>query len=84
MRVCIHCERDIELSDEEGWVDPEATGDDSIWREVCDSHDTFDAKHEPRYDPAADFADAITVDGLTDEQVEQVAAIFDNAETREG
>jgi hypothetical protein len=29
------------------WVDPEATGDDSIWREVCDSHDTFTAEHEP-------------------------------------
>ena len=23
------------------------TGDDSIWREVCDSHDTFLAEHEP-------------------------------------
>lgn len=30
-----------------GWIDPEATGDDSIWRETCDAHDTFVAEHEP-------------------------------------
>ncbi len=43
---CRHCERDIEL-DSDGWIDPEATGDDSIWRETCDANETFDAKHEP-------------------------------------
>lgn len=31
--TCIHC-------------DPEATGDDAVWRETCDSHDTFTAEHE--------------------------------------
>jgi hypothetical protein len=29
------------------WVDPDATGDDSVWRETCDAHDTFIADHEP-------------------------------------
>lgn len=45
--LCRHCNRSI--IDVDGlWVDPEATGDDSIWREVCDRHDTFTAEHEPR------------------------------------
>ena len=46
---CRHCERDIKLEGEGlyVWIDPEATGDDSIWREVCDAHDTFIANHEP-------------------------------------
>ena len=43
---CRHCERAIQL-DSGVWIDPEATGDDSIWREVCDANDTFEAKHEP-------------------------------------
>jgi hypothetical protein len=43
---CRHCKRDIKL-DGDIWIDPEATGDDSIWREVCDAHDTFIADHEP-------------------------------------
>lgn len=82
---CRHCGRDITFTEdgEYGWIDPEATGDDSIWRETCDSHDTFIANHEP-IDLAAAFADAVEVDHLTDEQVEQVAAVFDNAEAREG
>lgn len=47
MIVCRHCGRSI-VRDEDGvWVDPEATGDDEIWRETCDSHDTFTAEHEP-------------------------------------
>jgi len=29
------------------WINPEATGDDSIWRETCEDHDTFIADHEP-------------------------------------
>jgi hypothetical protein len=52
--TCRHCGRDIiqASSDPYGvpdglWIDPEATGDDSIWRETCDSHDTFQADHEP-------------------------------------
>lgn len=49
---CRHCGRSIirqhlEAEDEFVWIDPEATGDDSIWREVCDKHDTFIANHEP-------------------------------------
>lgn len=46
--TCRHCDRRI-LWDEGGgvWVDPEATGDDAVWREVCDQHDTFTAEHEP-------------------------------------
>lgn len=43
---CRHCGRTIVL-DGDVWVDPEATGDDSIWRETCEAHDTFIAEHEP-------------------------------------
>lgn len=44
--ACRHCGRSI--ANESGvWVDPEATGDDGVWRETCDSHDTFTAEHEP-------------------------------------
>lgn len=46
MSECRYCHRRIIRADE-GWVDPEATGDDSIWRETCDAHDTFTAEHEP-------------------------------------
>lgn len=43
---CRHCERYIQQ--ENGvWVDPEATGDDSVWRETCDANETFTADHEP-------------------------------------
>ena len=43
---CVHCLRRIVAVDGL-WVDPEASGDDDVWREVCDSHDTFVADHEP-------------------------------------
>lgn len=43
---CKHCGREI-VNVDGAWVDPEATGDDSMWRETCDSHDTFIADHEP-------------------------------------
>lgn len=43
---CRHCGRPI-VETEAGWVDPEATGDDAVWGETCDAHDTFEAKHEP-------------------------------------
>lgn len=46
MTTCQHCERTI-IPEDGGWIDPEATGDDSVWRECCDSHDTFIADHEP-------------------------------------
>ena len=45
VRTCKHCERNI--VHEGGWVDPEASGDDVIWRDTCDKHDTFFAEHEP-------------------------------------
>jgi hypothetical protein len=48
MTTCIHCEREIVFRDEdEMWIDPEATGDDSIWSTTCDSNPTFTAEHEP-------------------------------------
>lgn len=47
LTTCRHCERRIVL-DTGLWIDPEATGDDSIWRETCDANDTtFWASHEP-------------------------------------
>lgn len=45
--VCRHCQRRIVNVPGDGWVDPEATGDDSMWRETCDRHDTRQADHEP-------------------------------------
>lgn len=45
--TCCHCERAIVHDSQDGWIDPEATGDDSVWRETCDAHDTFEARHEP-------------------------------------
>jgi len=47
MTTCLHCEREIVWDHIDGWVDPEADGDDIIWRETCDRHDTFVAEHEP-------------------------------------
>lgn len=44
--TCRHCGRPIVFSDGL-WIDPEASGDDIVWRETCDSHDTFTAEHEP-------------------------------------
>lgn len=46
MAVCKHCDRDI-VAAVGMWVDPDATGDDDMWREVCDGNDTFVAEHEP-------------------------------------
>ena len=52
--TCRHCGRrierdaaDVAAGYEGRWIDPEATGDDSVWRETCDQHDTFTADHEP-------------------------------------
>jgi hypothetical protein len=45
--TCKHCQRDIQLIDGT-WVDPQATGDDSLWRETCDAnHTDRAAQHEP-------------------------------------
>lgn len=46
MSNCKYCEREIVYRLGQ-WVDPEATGDDSIWSETCESHDTFTAEHLP-------------------------------------
>lgn len=51
--TCRHCGRDIIHNDNDGWVDPAATGDDRVWRETCDAHDTFTAGHEPLEDTKA-------------------------------
>lgn len=47
--TCRHCGRTIRWAFGV-WVDPEATGDDSVWRETCDAHDTFQAEHEPAWE----------------------------------
>lgn len=44
---CRHCDRTIH-NHNGVWIDRAATGDDSLWREVCDSHDSFPADHEPQ------------------------------------
>lgn len=44
---CRHCGRVI-IEEHGTWVDPEAIGDDAVWSETCDSHDTFVAEHEPQ------------------------------------
>lgn len=44
---CRHCGRTI-VKRGGVWIDPNAKGDDRIWRETCDSHDTFTAEHEPK------------------------------------
>ena len=47
LTTCQFCSR--EIKNEAGlWIDPEATGDDSIWRDTCDANDGFDARHEPK------------------------------------
>jgi hypothetical protein len=57
--TCRHCQRTIVFEDGY-WVDPEAPTDkddegnwldDAIWRETCDSHDSFVADHEPEEAP---------------------------------
>jgi hypothetical protein len=46
MTTCQHCQRQI-VPTEDGWADPLATGDDSVWRFSCDNNDTFTAQHAP-------------------------------------
>jgi hypothetical protein len=48
--TCVYCGREIRHVGGL-WIDPEATGDDSVWRETCDAHDTFVAEHSPTVDP---------------------------------
>jgi hypothetical protein len=44
---CEHCHRAI-IQRQGEWIDPAATGDDRIWRYVCDSNDTLQANHNPQ------------------------------------
>lgn len=44
--TCRHCSRAI-TPENNRWIDPAATGDDSVWRETCDASPTFTAEHEP-------------------------------------
>lgn len=67
--TCRHCSRQI-VYEEGYWVDPEATGDDSIWRETCDANDTFEARHEPQ-------DRAVSDDDTLDEMVELDAQMQD-------
>lgn len=43
---CKHCHREVSYT-AEGWADMNATGDDSLWKYVCEDDDTFVAGHEP-------------------------------------
>jgi hypothetical protein len=66
--TCKHCGRSI-TRENGAWVDTNATGDDAVWRETCDSHDTFTAKHEPMPDPTLtlnEVIDEATAMGLLD------------------
>ena len=42
---CVHCERTI-TETSSGWADMQATGDDKIWKYVCDMNDTMFANHD--------------------------------------
>lgn len=45
--TCRYCHRVIVQAYGGVWIDPAATGDDAVWRETCDAHDTFTAEHVP-------------------------------------
>jgi len=71
---CKHCGRTI-VQDKDGrWIDPEATGDDGVWRETCDSHDTFTAEHEPSstdriyFDPEDEATDGLGWNVVEDDE----------------
>lgn len=54
MSTCRHCQRTIIFDPEyRGWVDPEASGDDLMWRETCDEVLLFSAEHEPEESPGS-------------------------------
>jgi hypothetical protein len=71
MTTCRYCHRTI-VQEDGAWIDPEATGDDAIWRETCDAHDTFEADHEP------DDEDPFTYQGTTAADVAQRVRIDDD------
>lgn len=70
--TCKHCGRSI-TRENGAWIDINATGDDAMWRETCDSHDTFTAEHEPAYRSAAH-----TCRRLTEKQKKLLDALSDN------
>jgi len=43
--TCEDCGRAVEYVDG-SWIDPEASGDDILWRETCDSSAMFPAEHK--------------------------------------
>jgi hypothetical protein len=67
MNTCKHCGRDVALVDG-AWIDPEATGEDVIWRETCDAQETFTAEHEP----LTEHLFIVRVSGCDYEQAQQV------------
>jgi hypothetical protein len=58
--TCVHCQRRVIRDRDGAWVDPEATGDDRVWRETCDASDTFTAEHEVCEWPAPLPANRVT------------------------
>jgi hypothetical protein len=63
--ICKHCGRSISYVNG-AWVDTEATGDDAVWRETCDSHDTRTAEHEPADEGYEDMSRRALTASLTD------------------
>ena len=47
IKECAHCGRSI-MNENGTWVDPEASGDDSVWRETCDANEAFTGEHTPK------------------------------------
>lgn len=43
-RSCAYCSRPV-VPTADGWADPEATGDDLIWRFTCDENSSFPSEH---------------------------------------
>jgi hypothetical protein len=74
--TCKHCGRSI-TRENGAWVDPEATGDDAVWRETCDLQDTFTAEHEPDNDGYADMARRALAAGLTEAERAAADALAD-------
>ncbi len=74
--TCKHCSRSI-TRENGAWVDPEATGDDAVWRETCDAHDTFTAEHEPDDNGYADMANRALTASLTDAERGAADALAD-------
>lgn len=63
LAYCQHCSRALVLVDGE-WIDPRATGDDEIWRTLCDERPEggglMDQGHEPEMEPWCGVAECLT------------------------